>query len=235
MKPYGFIYLTTNLINGKIYIGQREFLNNKNGNANYLGSGTYFKRALQKYGKENFRRKILRVCFSQHELSVWEHVYIKKYHSQDPKIGYNIADGDVNTSEYNPSKSLEVRKKISQTLRRKFANGEIDRMIFSRKGKNHPMYGKHHSEESKKKNSESKKKSIAILGHPMKGKHCSEETKKKISIGNKRYANSHKKEMGDRIRQYLLTHEHPMKGKKQSEAARRKISEAAKLRYATKK
>lgn len=28
--------------------------------------------------------------------------------------------------------------------------------------------------------------------------------------------------MGDRIRQYLLTHEHPMKGKKQSEAARRK-------------
>ena len=44
---YGFIYITTNLINGKRYIGQKKY--DKEGTwKNYLGSGTYLKRALEK-------------------------------------------------------------------------------------------------------------------------------------------------------------------------------------------
>ena len=39
MKPIGFVYLTTNLVNGKVYVGQRHFLKNKKANAEYLGSG----------------------------------------------------------------------------------------------------------------------------------------------------------------------------------------------------
>jgi len=45
------IYKTTNLINGKIYIGQ-SFKHN----CKYLGSGIFLKRAIKKYGIENFRR-----------------------------------------------------------------------------------------------------------------------------------------------------------------------------------
>ena len=46
------IYKTTNLINGKIYIGQ------SNGKAKYyLGSGINFKKALKKYGRKNFQKK----------------------------------------------------------------------------------------------------------------------------------------------------------------------------------
>ena len=110
MTPIGFIYLTTNLINGKIYVGKHEF---KNKVKNYIGSGTYFTRAVKKYGKENFKRKILRLCYTLHELRIWEHVYIVKYKSYIRSIGYNIAKGDVNTSEYNPATIVEVRKKIS--------------------------------------------------------------------------------------------------------------------------
>ena len=48
---YSFIYKTTNLINGKIYIGQHT---TDNINDRYLGSGVYFLRAVKKYGKKNF-------------------------------------------------------------------------------------------------------------------------------------------------------------------------------------
>lgn len=228
MKPIGFIYLTTNCVNGKIYIGRHEFLEDKKRNANYKGSGTIFKKALKKYGKENFRREILRLCETLHELNIWEHVYIKKYHSQDPTIGYNIADGDVNSSEYNPAKLPEVREKISETLKKKYECGEIDKEKIKHCGINHPMFGKHHSEESKNKNSESKKRSIALLGHPLSGTHCSPETKRKISESNKRYAQTHREELSERAKKAIALYGHPMKGKHHSEETKLKISEKAK-------
>lgn len=51
----GIIYLTVNQINGKVYVGQTSI--NKNG---YIGSGKLLKRAIKKYGKDNFARTILR-------------------------------------------------------------------------------------------------------------------------------------------------------------------------------
>ena len=45
------IYKTTNLVNKKIYIGQ----DSKN-NPEYLGSGAIVKKAIKKYGKENFKK-----------------------------------------------------------------------------------------------------------------------------------------------------------------------------------
>ena len=42
------IYKTTNLVNGKIYIGQ-----DSNNNPNYYGSGTLLHKAIKKYGLES--------------------------------------------------------------------------------------------------------------------------------------------------------------------------------------
>ena len=53
---FGYIYKTTNLINGKIYVGKRQ---SSTFDENYYGSGKYFKRALKKYGKSNFSREVL--------------------------------------------------------------------------------------------------------------------------------------------------------------------------------
>jgi hypothetical protein len=82
------IYKTTNLINGKIYIGKDV----KN-NSNYYGSGKILKQAIKKYGKENFKKEILVECFSKSELELEEIEQINKYSSNDPNIGYNITNG----------------------------------------------------------------------------------------------------------------------------------------------
>jgi len=49
------VYLITNLINGKQYIGAE-----KNGNnPNYFGSGRLIMEAIEKFGKENFKKEII--------------------------------------------------------------------------------------------------------------------------------------------------------------------------------
>lgn len=63
---YGFVYMTTNLINGKRYIGQRKYYGK---HQDYLGSGHLLRRAVEKYGKENFSRVILEECSSREQLN----------------------------------------------------------------------------------------------------------------------------------------------------------------------
>lgn len=167
MKPIGYIYLTTCLVNNKIYIGKHEL----NGQKSYIGSGTLFKRAVKKYGKENFKRKILKLCYSLHELRVWEHVYIVKHKSYIRSIGYNIAKGDVNTSEYNPAKAPEVREKIRAKIKER---GGL-------RGANNPMYRRKWSDNSRIQLSNSLKRTYKINGHPRIGKTHSDETKKILS------------------------------------------------------
>lgn len=64
--PYGFVYITTNLINGKRYIGKRKFSDNWK---SYLGSGIRLKEAIKKYGRNNFVKVIVDVGYSDEELS----------------------------------------------------------------------------------------------------------------------------------------------------------------------
>lgn len=61
---YHIIYKTTNLINGKIYVGMHSTDNLNDG---YLGSGWILKQAIKKYGKENFKREVLLVLSNRKE------------------------------------------------------------------------------------------------------------------------------------------------------------------------
>lgn len=60
------IYKITNLINGKFYIGKQTRIRK---NDKYLGSGTLIIKAVNKYGRKNFKKEILEVCNNNAELN----------------------------------------------------------------------------------------------------------------------------------------------------------------------
>ena len=104
---YGFIYLTINLVNGRMYIGQKKY--DKNGKwKHYLGSGKAIKNAFKKYGKKNFVKIILENCKTRAELSDAERRYIKEFDCINDPLFYNIAEGGEGGNE---SLNKEIKSK----------------------------------------------------------------------------------------------------------------------------
>lgn len=174
-EPYGFIYITTNMVNGKRYLGQKKFDNYWK---NYFGSGTIFRKALNKYGKENFVRNVIDIAFSKEELNQKEYDYSIFFNVVKSDDWYNMVVGGGVTYGQNPyaNKTEEEMEKIRKK------KSELS------SGTNNPMYGKHHTEETKKKISNIHK--LGMLGekNPFYGHHHSKETKEKlkeINIGRK--------------------------------------------------
>lgn len=93
---YGYIYLTINTINQRMYIGKRQ---SEQYDQTYYGSGKVIKQAITKYGKENFKNIILDTADSLQELNQKEKYYIQLYHNAYGSLMYNIASGgdDGNT------------------------------------------------------------------------------------------------------------------------------------------
>ena len=84
-----YIYLTTNKINNKKYIGQHK----GSPTDNYFGSGTTILKAIAKYGKENFTKEILCFCETREEADQKEKEYIQLYNAVESKDFYNNAEG----------------------------------------------------------------------------------------------------------------------------------------------
>jgi hypothetical protein len=101
------IYKTTNLINGKFYIGK----DSKN-NPDYIGSGVILERAIKKHGIHNFKKEILEVCSNDAELNEREIYWIKYYKSTDRKIGYNLTEGGTGGDTFKHSRRKTERRKI---------------------------------------------------------------------------------------------------------------------------
>lgn len=109
-EPYGFIYITTNMVNGMRYLGQKRIEFGKDWYS-YLGSGKYLKRAIKKYGRENFIRNIVCFCYSEDELNKSEYdlsVFLDVVESDD---WYNLCYGGGTTNGYHHSE--ESKKKMS--------------------------------------------------------------------------------------------------------------------------
>ena len=151
---FGYIYETINLINGKKYIGKHK---SKEFDKNYYGSGTYLKKALEKYGKENFSIKIIEEISDDKDY---------KYLSERERSWIEVTNAVKSDKYYNNSYGGEDEGWSGVNEAFKETN-------------NYPtkFKGKHHSIKTKIKLSNALKGRVS----PMKGKHLSKETKAKIS------------------------------------------------------
>jgi hypothetical protein len=118
---YHFLYKTTNSLNGKYYYGAHSTENIDDG---YLGSGIALKKAIQKYGKENFYREIIEFCNEENEMYLKEEKIVAEHYKKEEcynmnvggKGGWNYVNANgINLGDNNiMRKSEEVRMIVSQ-------------------------------------------------------------------------------------------------------------------------
>ena len=186
MDKFYFIYLTTNLINGKKYIG-KHYGSLDDG---YLGSGKILQRAIAKYGKDNFYREILDFSQSEEENAEKEKYYIALFDACHNDLFYNIHEGG-NGGNTTAGMTLQEKQELSK------------KMSIRTRGDRNPMYGKKRSEEWKQQHSywatyirdnsvyqtEEYRARMSQLtsgeNNGMYGKHHSEKSKQKMSINRK--------------------------------------------------
>ena len=155
----GYIYLTTNLINNKKYIGKRQ---KSKFDESYLGSGKHLKAAVLSYGKENFKCEILKWCRTKEELNESEKEFIAKYNAVNDANFYNLSEGGEggNTgAQYKGMKphiehhSPETKLKMSQSRKGHLTSQETRHKIsISNTGKKRtPEQNKANSERNKNK------------------------------------------------------------------------------------
>ena len=170
--PYGncmIIYKTTNLINGKFYVGKDE--RNK---PDYLGSGINLNRAIKKYGKENFIKEVLEVCSTREELIEREKYWIKETKAQE--LGYNIADGGWGGNTYDE----ETKQRVSQFFKGRYVSPEtIEKRKETRRKKEQENLDAYKLSEEQKK----------VIGDFHRGKEISEEHRKRCSEYMKNFTN----------------------------------------------
>lgn len=120
---YGYIYKITNLINNKLYIGQVynksiEDRFNRHCEGACADSKSYLGRAINKYGKDNFKVELIEECYSVQELNEREKYWIKYYNSTNGYIGYNLTPGGEGGNTYlcKSKKEMDIiRNKISKS------------------------------------------------------------------------------------------------------------------------
>lgn len=188
---FGYIYRTKNLVNGKIYIGQKQ---SSSIIKNYLGSGVALSHAIKKYGKDKFSLAVLFWCCDRKQLDEAEKVMIAML--KDKCILYNIAEGGQGgRGMLGKKQSEETKEKIRIAhIGRHHSKETIEKLKQAKVGYKSNRAGKRLSEETREK-----------LRQANIGKKLSLQTRNKMSLakrGNKNhfYGRKHTQETKDKIR-----------------------------------
>ena len=211
--------------NEKVYIG----ITKQDVNKRWLKGKGYnncplMKKAIDKYGWNNIRHKILYDYLTKEEAEQKEIDLIKQYKSNNPKFGYNIENGGncCGTHSEETKRKIGLKSKGRQTmLGRHITKEHIEKLKNGRIKKyketgNYGFSNHKHTDEFK-----------INMSKRMKGREVKEDTKKKISElkkGNKncvgRYMSSEtRKKIGD-----------ANKGRIWSEEQKKHLSEASTIK-----
>lgn len=106
------IYKTTNIINGKVYIGLHETEDVQDG---YLGSGIFLKKAIRKYGAENFKKEILFVFDNKEDMIAKEKELVNEEFVKRQDT-YNMSMGGFGLSTLTQDRKEKAVKKIKKSL-----------------------------------------------------------------------------------------------------------------------
>ena len=187
-KKYHYIYKTTNLINGKYYIGMHS---TDNLNDEYIGSGKRLWYSINKYGKENFKCEILeflpdRVTLKEREKELVNEDVLKDKMCLNIKIGGEGGNLGINGEHLGgdkfkaahlywetPENKERLKKRASENCKRLWKEGKFHNF-------NYDWTGKKHKEETKIKIGVANSMNQKGERNSQYGKPRSEETKKKI-------------------------------------------------------
>lgn len=127
-----YVYETTNMVNGKKYIGKHS----SETYDNYLGSGVALGRAILKYGIESFKREILKEFDSSEEAFEYEALLVTQKIVDDGNY-YNMCLGGNGGGKYSYTDADKL--KMSQSAKNRI------------KRDGHHLKGTHRSIETKEK------------------------------------------------------------------------------------
>lgn len=180
-----YVYITTNKINGKKYIGVVATNNHKK-KENYLGSGVALKKSIEKYGKDNFEKEIIKEFDNNEEARSYEKYLINELNAKSDKNYYNMCDGGygggvlghkvTDETKCKISKTLSGRKRpeISDKLSKHFKGYVWSDEVIESRVKGIKEYYKNAKEEDLKRR-------WTKISESHKGKSISDETKEKLS------------------------------------------------------
>ena len=164
-KKCHYIYKTTNLLNGKYYIGMHSTDNIDDG---YLGSGKRLRYSINKHGEDNHKREILEFVNSREELKKREEEIVNldeiaKVECMNLRVGGQggftremqiLGALATNKKQWGEDREVNV-KLMSARMKKLWECGILSGENW--KGDSNPMFGKKHSDESKKKMSVAKR------------------------------------------------------------------------------
>ena len=204
------IYLITNLLNLKQYVGVTKFSLEERF-LQHTKRGFFLTEAIQKYGEQKFSIELIKEVKTPEQAYELEIFYIKEYNTKAPN-GYNLTDGGDGIFGWQPTD--EYRQECSERTKQLHKNKKIC------------MYGKNHTEKTKEKMSQSAKGNQNCLGRIL-----SEETKLKISASHKgKILSDSTKDKISENHHNVSGEKNPMYGKKHSPETIEKMRQKALLR-----
>lgn len=197
MKKYYLIYQIQNKLNGMIYVGKHMTDNKDDG---YMGSGIRIRRAIEKYGLENFEKTILFECSSVEEMNAKEAEIVNEDFIARDDV-YNIKLGGEGGWEFINAKDTRHQHALNSGKATKKTYAELK----IRKQQNQLTI--------------EDKQRIQRLSEASKTTWRNYSENEKISLGMK---------ISKSLKEFYKTHANPMRGRQHSESSKQLMSEHSK-------